>query len=46
MRIFCYFELNTVNDTHSTSAEVIEELLNLSVEMSEVYSTGEEKGLS
>lgn len=38
--------LNRYNNRMITSAEVIEELLNLSKEMTEAYAAGEEKGLS
>lgn len=38
--------LKRYNNRMITSAEVIEELLNLSKEMTEAYSAGEEKGLS
>lgn len=38
--------LNRYNNRMITSAEVIEELLNLSKEMTEAYKAGDEKGLS
>lgn len=38
--------LKRYNNRMITSAEVIEELLNLSVEMTEAYAAGEEKGLT
>lgn len=40
------YVLNQYNNRMITSAEVIEQLLDLSKEMTEAYNTGEEKGLS